>query len=294
MACARNVWLLSLLAIAGCAPAAQMQVFRPAAHDLVGVERIAILDFDSPDTSAGEVRQAVADSFVENRSYTLVDPAVLETVHSINDAAGRIDRVAALDAGRQAGVDALLEGESAAGGLLKAELIDVRSGEVLAAPTIGKEPAELVIKLAPHYEPIEVTLARQWWGEGKANLSAGNALARQGDWMAAAAKWEEAQKANPGNHAALHNLALAAEARQDYRSAFKLLDQALEQFPAKLYHQTHKGMEARQTTFLTAARQVEAIRAAAVAHASPLGLPTIAPVSLHSPSLPEFGERHSQ
>lgn len=294
MACARMACLLSVLLVSGCAPVARMQVFRPAAHDLVGVERIAILDFDVPDAAAGEVRQAVAESFVENRSYTLVEPAVLETVHAIKDAAGNTDRGAALDAARQAGVDALLAAESAPGGLLKAELIDVRSGEVLAAPTVGKQAAELVFKLAPHYDAVEVTLARQWWGEGKANVTAGNALARQGDWIAAAEKWEEAKRASPANHAALHNLALAAEARQDYRTAFKLLDQALEEFPAKLYHQTRKRMEARQTTFLAAAKQVEAIRAAALARATPSGKGTIAPADFQSPIPPEAGERHSQ
>jgi hypothetical protein len=291
---ARDVWLLALVTVSGCAPAARLQVFRPAAHDLVGLERIAILDFEAAGTGASEVRQAVAESFAENRSYTLVEPAVLETVHPITSPDGKIDRAAALDAARQIGVDALLAGDSAPGGRLKAELLDVRTGEVLAAPTVGKDPAELVVKLAPHYEPVEVTLARQWWGEGMAGVSAGNTLARQGDWMAAAERWEEAQQANPGNHAALHNLALAAEARQDYRTAFKLLDQALEQFPAKLYHQTRKGMETRQTTYLAAAKQVEAIRAAALAHAAPPGSGAIAPAGYQSPSPQELGERHSQ
>jgi tetratricopeptide (TPR) repeat protein len=294
MYCARIVWLLALMAASGCAPVARLQVFRPAAHDLVGVERIAILEFDAPDASAREVRRAMAESFAENRSYTLVEPAVLETVHAIKSPNGRTDRAAALDAAQQVGVDALLAGESAAAGSLRTELIDVRSGEVLAAPTVVKAPAELVARLAPHYEPVEVTLARQWWGEGKANVSAGNALARQGDWAAAAEKWEEAKNANPANHAALHNLALAAEARQDYRTAFKLLDQALEQFPLKLYHQTRKAMESRQTTFLAAARQVDAIRAAALAHAAPPDAATIAPAGHQSPFPQPDGERHSQ
>jgi tetratricopeptide (TPR) repeat protein len=294
MSCARIVCLLSLLSTAGCAPVARLQVFRPAAHDLVGVERIAILDFDALATSVGEVRQSVAESFIENRSYTVVEPAVLESVHAIKSPDGHTDRAAALDAARQVGVDALLAGEGAAAGSIRAELIDVRSGEVLAAPTVSQAPAELVARLAPHYDPLEVTLARQWWGEGKANLSAGNALARQGDWVAAAEKWEEAKEASPANHAALHNLALAAEARQDYRTAFKLLDQALEQLPLKLYHQTRKAMEARQTTFLAAAKQVEAIRAAALARAAQTDAAAIAPVDFQSPLPQPDGERHSQ
>ena len=112
--------------------------------------------------------------------------------------------------------------------------------------------------------------------------AAGNALARQGDWRVAEEKWKAAKDANPGNHAALHNLALAAETRQNYREAFTLLDQALDQLPLKLYHQTRRAMEKRQTTFLAAAKQVEAIRAAALAHAGPPGLPAILPANYQS------------
>lgn len=278
MFCARMIPMLAIMAVSGCAPVARMQVFRPATHDLAGVERIAVLDSDPADAAAGDVRRAVAESLVENRSYTLVEPAVLETIHPIKDAAGKIDRAAALDAARRSRVDALLACEPAPGGMLRAELIDADSADVLAAPT-ARDAHELTAKIAPHYEPVEVTLARQWWGEGKSSVAAGNALARQGDWTAAAEKWQQAKDANPANHAALHNLALAAEARQNYREAFTLLDQALEQFPLKLYHQTRKAMEQRQTTFLAAAKQVEAIRAAALAHAGPPGKPTVVPAA---------------
>ena len=266
MRCARTIAILSACLLSGCAPLATLPVMKPAEHDLTGIERIAIVN------AAEEARHEVVASFIENRSYTLVEPAVLETVHPITDSDGGLDRAAALDAARQVGVDAVLECSAAAGGGLRAELIDVDSGEVLAAPAglPAEGTAELVAALAPHYVPADVTLARQWWGAGKANVQAGNALARQGDWTAAEEAWEQARQADPGNHAALHNLALAAEARQDYREAFEYLDKALAQFPAKLYHQTRKAMEARQTAYLAAARQVEAIRAAASARASPL------------------------
>jgi tetratricopeptide (TPR) repeat protein len=279
-----------------------MQVFRPAAHDLTGVERIAVLDFDAPLGGGQETREAVVSRLAENRSYTLVEPAVLEAAHSIRSPDGRIERTAAIAAARQIGVDAILEAEvawypaiKAGTGLrsaLKTELTLVSTGEAIATANVSSDAAEagetypdaaarwadevaadLVAQLAPHYIPVEVTLARQWWGEGKANVAAGNALARQGDWKGAEEKWEAAKNANPANHAALHNLALAAEARQNYREAFVLLDQALDQLPLKLYHQTRKGMEQRQTTFVAAAKQVDAIRAAALAHAQPSGHP---------------------
>jgi tetratricopeptide (TPR) repeat protein len=296
------LWWLVALAAGGCAPhKATLQVFRPAQQDLAGVERVAVLDFHAPAGGAEEARQAIVSRFAENRSYTLVEPAVLAAMAPITSPDGKTDRQAALDAARRAGVDALLEGKvgwhkamtagSQPSSSLKAELIDVRSGEVIAAETISRNGSQagldydaalalwsdevaqdLVVRLAPHYEEIEVRLARQRWGEGRAPVAAGNTLARQGEWIAAAEEWEQARRANPGNHAALHNLALIAEARQDYRLAFKLLDQALAQFPAKLYHQTRKEMEARQTTFLRALEQIEAIRAASLAHSAPPGV----------------------
>ncbi len=281
MSGARIVWLLALLALSGCAPLARLQVFRPAAHDFAGVERIAILDAGVRDADGQQLRQAVVESFAENRSYTLVEPAVLESVYPITSSDGTSDRTAALDAARHVGVDALLQCEGAPGGILTAEFIDVDSAEILAAPA-ANGAHDLVASLAPHYEPVEVALARQWWGDGKASVAAGNALAQQGDWTAAAEKWEEARQANPVNHAALHNLALAAESRQDYRAAFELLDQALAQFPLKLYHQTRTAMEARQTTFVAAARQVEAIRAAAIAHGGSPGAATVMPANFHA------------
>jgi tetratricopeptide (TPR) repeat protein len=264
MDCARTIPMLAVALLSGCAPVARMQVFRPAAHDLTGVERIAIVEADREGPGTRDVRQAVVESLVENRSYTLVEPAVLETIHPIKDATGEIALPAALAAARQSRVDALLACQGVPGGLLRAELIDADTADVLATAT-AKDAPDLAAKIAPHYVPVEVTLARQWWGEGKAHIAAGNALARQSDWRGAQEKWEEAKRANSANHAALHNLALAAEARQNYREAFTLLDQALDQLPLKLYHQTRKRMEQRQTTFLAAARQVDAIRAAAVA-----------------------------
>jgi tetratricopeptide (TPR) repeat protein len=289
MTCARMIPLLLILAASGCAPVARLQTFRPAAHDLTGIERIAILDFDAAAGKSPDLRQSVVAALTENRSYTLVEPAVLENVHPIRGPDGRTDRTAALDAAHQAGVDAVLACAEVPGGQLRAELIDADTADVLVAPT-AKDAHELTAKLAPNYVPVDVTLARQWWGEGKASVAAGNALARQGDWIAAAEKWEEARKANPANHAALHNLALAAEARQNYREAFTLLDQALDQFPLKLYHQTRKSMEQRQTTFLAAAKQVDAIRAAALAHTAPPGLPTILPAGYAAPQEAPSGD----
>lgn len=283
MDCARVLCGLAAIALSGCAQHARLQVFRPADHDLVGIERIAILDFEGPQPHAQLARDAVVAEFKENRSYTLVEPAVFQKAvfQGAEVERGQGNRAATLAAARRAGIDAVLEVQltSAAlpdspAGPWTADLIDARSGAVLAGTqlrvasavegsTQEQLAASLVTQLAPHYEEIEVELARQRWGEGRARVAAGNALARQGEWITAAEEWEQARRANPANHAALHNLALVAEARQDYRLAFKLLDQAMAEFPARLYHQTRRAMEERQTTFLAAVKQVEAIRDAA-------------------------------
>lgn len=284
MDCARVLCALAAIALSGCAQHARLQVFRPADHDLVGIERIAILDFEGPQPHAQAARDAVVAEFKENRSYTLVEPAVfqeadLQAADALKREQG--NRAATLAAARRAGIDAVLEVRLASAALpdsqagpWAADLIDARSGEVLAGTKVPVDSAaegstreqlaaKLVTQLAPHYEEIEVELARQRWGEGRARVAAGNALARQGEWIAAAEEWEQARRANPANHAALHNLALLAEARQDYRLAFKLLDQAMAEFPARLYHQTRRSMEERQTRYLAAVKQVDAIRDAA-------------------------------
>ncbi|HUE75025.1 MAG TPA: hypothetical protein VMP01_29425, partial [Pirellulaceae bacterium] len=117
MPCARIMAVLVMAVGSGCAPLARMQVFRPATHDLAGVERIAVLQGDVADPAASDVSRAVAESLVANRSYTLVEPAVLETIHPIKDAGGTIARALALDAARQCRVDAILACEAAPGGM---------------------------------------------------------------------------------------------------------------------------------------------------------------------------------
>jgi tetratricopeptide (TPR) repeat protein len=121
---------------------------------------------------------------------------------------------------------------------------------------------DVVALIAPHYVPAEVTLARQFYGKGLDDVRRGNEHAKQGDWATAAASWEAAVKDNPGNHAAHHNLALAAEARHDFPAAIRESNRALASYPAALYHQTQKRLKDEQVLYLAAARQVDAKRTA--------------------------------
>ncbi len=121
---------------------------------------------------------------------------------------------------------------------------------------------DVVSLIAPHYVPADVTLARQYYGKGSDNVRRGNELAKQGDWPGAAIAWESAVQDNPANHAALHNLAVAAEARHDFPTAIQSLNKAMASYPATLYHQTQKRLRDEQVLYLAASRQVDAQRSA--------------------------------
>lgn len=360
MACdQRTYWLFSALllgALLGCAPRAKLQVWRPAEQDIAGVEKLAILDLAGQDQSGRIARSALVAQFAENRHYTLVDPAVLAQHRPITLADGSPDEGAALEAARNAGVDAILTGQvvsynvfddeqhdshisfgGSGGGNKKSgasfsafgvgidnnntltreasvslavKLIDVQSGQVLAArqaahsyngkvvngdgnlPTRERILTELlqdcskdvVHLIAPHYTPTEVVLARQYYGAGLSDLRRGNSLASKGDWQGATAAWEKARAANPKNHAAIYNLAVAAEARQDYPGALRLADEALKNYGSSLYHEGRKQMEHQQTLYLAAARQVDAKRTTPSLATRPAEPPTTQPANFQQPT----------
>jgi len=161
------------------------------------------------------------------------------------------------------------------------KLIDARSGEVLAARQAshtfqgrivngqgempGREKVlndllahcsrDVVAMIAPHYVPVEVVLARQYWGNGLSDLRHGNDLAKRGDWTAAEAAWSAALERNPRNHAAHHNLALASEVKGDYAAARKHLDQAIEAYAASLYHETRTRIAISERDYAAARSQ---------------------------------------
>lgn len=134
---------------------------------------------------------------------------------------------------------------------------------------------DVVSLIAPHYVPAEVTLARQYYGQGANDVRRGNEHAKHGDWAAATASWELAVKDNPANHVALHNLAIAAEARHDFPTAMREVNKALASYPAGLYHETQKRLKDEQVLYLAASRQVDAKRSA--------------PSLVHNQAAPQFG-----
>lgn len=93
---------------------------------------------------------------------------------------------------------------------------------------------EIVDMLAPHESTSQITLARSdVWSRGHREVKQGLVHAEKGDWEEAEQKWQLALELNPSNHAALFNLAVAADHRQEYALAENFAMQAL-----RLQHKT--------------------------------------------------------
>jgi tetratricopeptide (TPR) repeat protein len=135
---------------------------------------------------------------------------------------------------------------------------DLPDREVVLGNLLSGCADEVASLITPHYEPLDVELARQFWGNGLSALRRGNALARDGKWDEAAAAWQEALANNPQNHAALHNLALADFARGNNAAATSLLDRALAIYADADYHSTRRLLVAQQRASQTALAQTAA------------------------------------
>lgn len=323
--------LLSLIALltitSGCAPRAQLMVYRPAELDVGGLERLAIIDFEGEQQSGKIARSALQGQLFDNKYYQLIDQAELARVRPVLRPDGSPDVAAALEAGRVIGVDVLLTGQVVSYNVLDdlqtdthlelggstskgkggtssglgigldstqtltreasvsvaVKLIDVRTGELRAARQFahtfngkrvngqGELPNreailtkllnqcshDVVRMIAPHYLQQEVVLAKQYYGAGLNEVRTGNKLATQGNWREAEQRWQAVAKEHPQNHQAHYNLALAAEARQDYPTAKQHLEAALKQYGSTTYQKTKQRMVRSEQQFAAAAQQAE-------------------------------------
>lgn len=100
--------------------------------------------------------------------------------------------------------------------------------------------------LTAHIQPFQVELAKSSFTAGTKAILAGNRYAELGNWRAAEQIWDDVHLRHPHQHAALHNLALAAAARQDFAAAKSLAQQALQQHDSDRYRRTIVWIEARQ------------------------------------------------
>ncbi len=103
--------------------------------------------------------------------------------------------------------------------------------------------------IAPSVATDRIKLAAPRLSLGSVQLRRGNQLATEGQWMLAEEAWEKLVAANPNNHAALHNLAIAAVARQDFDGAALKIGAALRLKNKPLYRETAVWIEARQRDY---------------------------------------------
>ncbi|MEK6238673.1 MAG: tetratricopeptide repeat protein, partial [Planctomycetales bacterium] len=95
---------------------------------------------------------------------------------------------------------------------------------------------EIAGMLAPRPVAVDVKLASAgWFQKGGSLVKDGIQYAEKGEWRSAEAAWQAAIELDPQNHAALHNLGVAHEARHDYSQADKYLQDANQIRPHTMY-----------------------------------------------------------
>jgi hypothetical protein len=103
--------------------------------------------------------------------------------------------------------------------------------------------------ITPHVTTSSINLAVPRLLTGSSRVRRGNAAAEIGDWMTAQEIWQQAVRVHPNNHAALHNLAIAAVARQDFDEAHRFIGEAVRRGGRSLYRETAVWIEARQREY---------------------------------------------
>lgn len=101
----------------------------------------------------------------------------------------------------------------------------------------------------PSLEQHQIKLEITYGLPGSRAVRNGVALAMKGRWSEAEATWEELLVRVPFNSAAIHNLAIAKVARQDYQAARELAAYAQRLKPTKLHSKTLAWVESAQRTY---------------------------------------------
>ncbi len=118
--------------------------------------------------------------------------------------------------------------------------------ETALATAAARDTYEL---FAPSIQQDRVQLATPYPLPGRRDVLRGNALARAGRWGEAQEIWQQVVQSHPSQTAALHNLALAAVASQDFSSAKQLARQAIKKRSSKLNQSTLVWIELRQRDY---------------------------------------------
>lgn len=142
-------------------------------------------------------------------------------------------------------------------------LMDVRRGAPLnglpvVTPGNPRDPSDESIDLAaqsawelivPHVIRDHTELIAPRLTIGSREIRKGNHAAAAGDWNRAEQIWLAALQRSPRNHAARHNLAVAAVARQDYAAARQHISAALAASSSSLYRSTSVWIEQSQRDY---------------------------------------------
>ena len=103
--------------------------------------------------------------------------------------------------------------------------------------------------ITPTVDRFRIKLETPYLLPGSAKVRRGNLAARKGRWGEAETLWAEVRERHPTQLAALHNLALAAAAGQDFTRAKKLARKAIRYNPSQLHKQTLVWIELKQRAY---------------------------------------------
>ncbi len=143
------------------------------------------------------------------------------------------------------------------------KLVDMRNGgEAKGFPVVTHYDSTLdkqsIAKLAaedawslitPSVFKDQAKLCVPYLKQGSREVRLGNQAAAHGDWMTAQQHWQQALERHPRNHAAMHNLAVAAVAQQDFELANERIGNAIRQSPHPQYRMTAVWIEAKQRDY---------------------------------------------
>ncbi len=110
----------------------------------------------------------------------------------------------------------------------------------------ARQTWELVV---PCLQTQTVSLAATRWLPASQDIRRGNALASAGRWDQAASVWRAVTQGHPRQHAAWHNLALASVAAQDFQTARRFINTALQLRDSRSYRETSAWIEMRQRAY---------------------------------------------
>lgn len=139
-------------------------------------------------------------------------------------------------------------------------LIDVAGGESLGGHVLrvqSEDEDELIdavaketrTLLAPSTMDVAATLEATRWLPGSKALRQGISAAQAGDWLTARDIWTNFLKVHPSSDAAMHNLAVASVAAQDFEEAKAYALAALEQRDSVLHRETLAWVEHHQRMY---------------------------------------------